>query len=235
MKRMRERRSLELSADQSRVILKRLQKTPKAIVDKSGALLSVKPVAIGLGKSAELKVAVHYQALSHAMAYSLTHYPGYETRERLVSVEELIPRFKYDTRLSPNYALDLGQGLIPIFVFQFRKKDTLFLEMEEVNLAIRGTRGQTSFLKPYKIETGVIQFIGSQTGGKSSLENFWRIFKQYQKLRQRGLAVLPEALGMHSLVPVPNGVGFEELKSLIRPVPEVTLAESNIFHYMDGV
>lgn len=205
--------------------ISKLDGKPRAIARSTGGLSVAYPYQIVLHHSVgnplrlspEIRIKVRFKDFA-ANEKGRAGGTNVVTVTKNVLPEDVLDPISLDVNSAQKFLIDFGQGTIPISIFGFVSDQAgenfaLFVESDAIERSIREPAGRTIPIVRYRVSKDLVRLV---RGGEGNQESFEAARKNYLRLKQQGLPVIPEALQVGPPIQISTGLSFGSICDHLR-------------------
>jgi hypothetical protein len=194
---------------------------PKAVLRSTGGLVSAQAYQLvvrdqprrGETAAAGVKIKVKFRDF-HRDERGLADGKGYVTATKVLKPEEIREGFSFDLTHSQKFVLDLGQGMIPIYIFRFIPQPNgptvaLFVEADDLERNLTQPKGHHAMIQAYGVDRAVIRYATLDPQGPNEIEI---AMKNYRRLKEQKKEVFPEWLRVGTPMDIPTNLSYQDFR-----------------------
>lgn len=216
----------EIERGQIEHALKKFDGKPKAVVRSSGGIVRAIPYQLVLCEGTPVfgqvtpqpKIRVKFRELGRDEHGRII--PGViNTVSKLVEPEQVIELFSYRLENPQRFVVDMGRGIIPIYVFRYwtdpqQRVQALFVELDDMESAVMGSReGKRTLIQPYYVPRDILRYAcRSNSYGRDEYDIAW---ENYRLQKESGKPIFPETLRFGNQIEGTTNLTCEELRLLL--------------------
>lgn len=185
---------------------------PKAVNRTSGGLSLAEPHQIVVYQGNEIRIRVRIKELVRSQqGYVISPKPVYQMK--VVPLSQMEPGFEIHAGEKQSYAVDLGQGLLPIHVFHIEtdiqgQKHALFVLEPQLKKALATPGTEKAALETYRLPAEILRWARPEVARESQ--------KNVEKLVAEHSLYIPESLQATSPITIAGGTSLEMLRHFLR-------------------
>ncbi len=198
---------------------------PRAIARSTGGLVSAQPyqlvlhhsIADGQGIPPELRIKVRFKEFVRDETGKVAG-GSVMTVTKNILPEEILDEVSYDLKSSQKFLLDFGNGAVPIGVFSFvsdaaGENQALFVPAEPIEQAMKTLAGSKIVVQRYKVAKDLIRVVRDL---ETAPEVLGKARANFERLKQRGETIVPEALRVGEAIEIPTGLTYQAICEFLR-------------------
>lgn len=141
----------------------------------------------------------------------------YATHVKTVSAKELLEPFTFDGNTQGRFLLDFGDGTVPVHVVLSDGRGTghtFFVPPDAIEKVRTTQQDRDVLIQPYRVERAVLRWTpAGEDGGTTEERRAWR---NYRRLAEANLTVIPPVLAYGTPISVPGGSTADEVRQFLR-------------------
>lgn len=142
----------------------------------------------------------------------------YVTRTKTVLPSELGEALPQRLEGEQRFVLDLGQGLIPIYVFRYATDEAghtqaLFVELDDLEQVLLGKKGKQVHIQAYQVPRDLLRV--ARAGSETRKDEFDAAVDNYQDLKAKGVEIVPATMQVGQKIRCPESISYQDFRRFL--------------------